>query len=359
MILAGGGIHLSQACDALCRLAEQQGLPVAHTLSGKGAVACTHPLSLGLFGRYDRIANDFLAQSDAILVVGCKLGEIATKRYSLPPPDVPVIHLDIEPGEIGRWRPVDVGLYGDARCGLEDLAAALSGGEKRSEYAEEVRTRHEQWRREAQQRYRSDERPINVARILGELNEHWPPDGIIVADGGFASHWTGLLYDTKQAGRSFVAARGMASIGYGLPGSLGCQLAAPDRPVLGLTGDGGFNMVAGDLETARRAGAGFTLIVINNAASGYVKALQHAVYGEGHYQSSDLSEVDYAAVAKAYGCEGIRVEEPGQLAGAIRQAAEPRDVPLIVDVVVTRDPGQMLPAVDSRTLRVEKGDRPV
>jgi acetolactate synthase-1/2/3 large subunit len=129
--------------------------------------------------------------------------------------------------------------------------------------------------------------------------------------------------------------------------------------VIGLTGDGGFNMAAGDLETARRAGAGFTLVVLNNAASGYVKALQHAVYGSGSYQSSDLLEIDYAAVARAYGCEGLRIESPDDFGPALRDAMRPRTVPLLIDVVITRNPAEMLPGVDSRTLTVKPGDRPV
>jgi acetolactate synthase-1/2/3 large subunit len=118
-------------------------------------------------------------------------------------------------------------------------------------------------------------------------------------------------------------------------------------------------MVAGELETARRAGAAFVLCVVNNAASGYVKALQHSVYGPGAYQSSDLSEIDYAAVARAYGCAGIRVEDPDELPRALAAGLENTDVPTVLDVVVTRDPARMLPGVDSRTLKVEKGDRPV
>ena len=98
---------------------------------------------------------------------------------------------------------------------------------------------------------------------------------------------------------------------------------------------------------------------MNNAASGYVKALQHAVYGEGKYQSSDLAEVDYAAVTRAMGCRGIRVEDPERLADAIREGLADTATPTVVDVVVTRDPAKMLPGVDSRTLTVEKGDRPV
>ena len=101
------------------------GLPVAHTLSGKGAVACAHPLSVGLFGRYSRFANELIEDADCLLVVGCKLGEIATRRYALPRPSVPLVQLDVTAEEIGRWTRVDVGLWGDARLGLEDLREAL------------------------------------------------------------------------------------------------------------------------------------------------------------------------------------------------------------------------------------------
>ena len=116
-------------------------------------------------------------------------------------------------------------------------------------------------------------------------------------------------------------------------------------------------MVLGELETARRAKTPFTLMIVNNAASGYIKALQHAMYGD--YQSSDLIEMNYAEIAKDFGCQGIRVEDPEQIAPAIRAANDERTVPSIIDVVVTRDPAKMLPGVDNRTLKVTKGDRPV
>jgi len=169
-----------------------------------------------------------------------------------------------------------------------------------------------------------------------------------------------LLFDTKQAGRTFVADRGFASIGYGLPGAMGAKLGVGEgRQVVSLTGDGGFNMTLGELETARRLGVSFVLCVFNNAASGYVKALQHSLYGEGNYQSSDLIEMDYAKVANAMGCLGIRVEDPEELAAAFQKGFEHKDGPVVLDIVVTRDPARMLPAVDNRTLKVKKGDRPV
>lgn len=361
IILAGGGVHLSQASAALAELAEGTGIPVAHTLSGKGAIACSHDLSVGLFGRYSQIANDLIATSDCLLVVGCKLGEIATKRYALLNPATPIIHLDIVAEEIGRTADPDIALWGDAREGLRDLWTALESDASRlrmlhADYCAEIAPRKQKWREEAAPRLTSSERPINMARLVNELNHVMPAESILVADGGFAAHWTGLIYETKAAGRHYIADRGLASIGYGLPGGIGASLAAPDQPVVSITGDGGFNMTIGDLETARRCGASPTIVVVNNAASGYVKALQHAMYGQ-RYQSSDLVEMNYAEIARAMGCGGIRVTDPDELGAAIRTGIEEADRPTIVDVVVTRDPAGMLPAVDNRTVKIQKGDR--
>ena len=361
VLLVGGGIHLSQASEALVRLAEGLGMPVAHTLSGKGAIACTHKLSIGLFGRYSQIANDLINSADCLLVVGCKLGEIATKRYTLLNPRVPIIHLDIVAEEIGRTASPEIAMWGDAREGLRDLLAALEDDasrlrKERADYCAEIAPRKARWREKAKARLDSTERPINMARLVNDLNKLMPEDGILVADGGFAAHWTGLIYETKKNGRHYIADRGLASIGYGVPASIGASLANPETPVISITGDGGLNMALGDLETALRSGATPTIIVINNAASGYVKALQHAMYGQ-RYQSSDLSEMNYAEIAKTMGCNGIRVTDPAEIVSAVQAGIEERDVPTIIDVIVTRDPAEMLPAVDSRAVKIKKGDR--
>lgn len=361
IILAGGGVHLSGASQALSSFASAANIPVAHTLTGKGSIACSDALSAGLFGRYDRIANKLIEQADVVFVVGCKLGEIATKRYTVPAPGKTIIHLDIVAEEFGRTLEPDVVMWGDAKLGLEDLHAALadhlpSMHDRFSAYAAEVPRLMEQWRQEVSEKLYSKDKPISVARLLTEINKVMPGDGILVADGGFAAHWAGLLFDTKEAGRRFVPDRGFASIGYGLPGAMGCALAAPGKKVLSLTGDSGFCMVLGDLETAKRLNLDFVIIVINNAASGYVKALQHLVYGADHYNSADLNEVDFASVANVMGCTGIRVEDPEEIESALRKAMNTKG-PVVLDVIVTRDPAKMLPGVDSRAAVIKKGDR--
>ena len=320
------------------------------------------PSAPACLGRYDRIANELIEHSDCLFVIGCKLGEIATKRYTVPPPGKPIIHLDLVAEEFERTTPAAIKLWGDARATLTELTGILSDRAEamrsaRAQYAAEIPQKMAEWRKSVNARLSSDERPINMARLMQEINNTLPEDGLLIADGGFAAHWSGLIFDTKRPGRAFVPDRGFASIGYGLPGSMGAQIAAGDRPVIGVTGDGGFNMVLGELETARRMGLGFSLVIVNNAASGYVKALQHLMYGKGNYQSSDLVELDYAKIAESFGCHGIRVEDPDNIAEALTTAMAEKSRPSIIDVVVTRDPAKMLPAVDNRTVKIKKGDR--
>ena len=362
LALCGGGMQISDACDAMTAFAARYNIPVAHTMSGKGAIPCVHPLNAGLFGRYDRIANTLIEESDCLLVMGCKLGEIATKRYVVPAPGKTLIHVDIVAEEMGRTYRPTLSLWSDARAAIEDLDDAMADGAgaraaARAGYAAEIGQRMAAWRESVRERLESDESPVGMARMLTEINARLPDDGYLIADGGFAGHWGGLLFDSKRAGRQFVPDRGFASIGYGVPGAIGAKLAAPDKVVAALTGDGGFNMMLGELETARRMGLAITMIVVNNAASGYVKALQHLMYGEGAYQSSDLAETNFAKVADAMGCRGFRVESPDQLGTAFDAAFAETSLPCVVDVVVTRDPGKMLPAVDNRAVQAKKGDR--
>lgn len=361
IVLAGGGVHISGAAEALAGFAAALNLPVAHTMTGKGAIACTSPLSAGVFGRYDRIANDFIAASDLVIVLGCKLGEIATKRFTVPPAGKRIIHIDNVAEEFGRTAEPELCLWGDARETIVELHHLLEpqAGEihaRQQGHADAVAAKMAEWRVGVAPRLASDEVPVSMGRLMGELNAIMPEDAILVADGGFAAHWGGLLFDTKRPGRQFVPDRGFASIGYGLPGAIGATLAAGGRKVVSLTGDGGFNMMLGELETARRLNLSFTIVIVNNAASGYVKALQHLMYGPGAYHASDLAETNYARIAEAMGCRGIRVEDPADLAAALATGLS-SEGPTVIDLVVTRDPAKMLPAVDNRAVQVKKGDR--
>ena len=342
-----------QAYDALLALAEGFGIPVAHTMSGKGAIACTHPLSAGLFGRYSRIANDLVAASDALIVVGCKLGEIADPALPADPAGQaadPHRH----PGRGDRPHHP----HRRGACRRRAARAAGPRGGARRQRARRARSAAlvRRGARAHGQMARGRRRPAEVGREAdqcrppdGRVEHAMPEDAILVADGGFAGHWGGLLFDTKRAGRHFIADRGFASIGYGLPGCMGAQLAAPKRRVVGLTGDGGFNMTLGELETARRVGAPFVLCVFNNAASGYVKALQHSCSAPATTSpptwsrwTTRRSPAPWAATASASRIRPARAP-PCARAWRTRQPDRARHRG-------DARSGQMLPGVDNRTL---------
>ena len=353
VLMVGGGVHLSQAYEALARFVDLTGMPVAYTISGKGALSDSHPRVAGLCGRYSRFANDLIQETDLLVVVGSKLGEIATNRWSIVRPGTKIVQIDIDPTELGKVYRLELGLWADARLALEDLCDALAEAARdmaprNDERASDLARRRAAWLAASDGSRRSDERPIHMARVLFELRRVLPPESIIVADGGFAAHWSALLYDVESGGRSYIANRGHAAIGYGLPGAIGAKLAAGTRPVVALCGDNGFGMTALELETARRAGAPVMVVVVNNQALGYIKALQHSLY-DGRYMSSDFFDVDFVAIARGCGCQGILVQDPDRLEGAFRAALEmQQETPVLVDVRTTTDPAKMLPGIDTR-----------
>ena len=354
LVLAGGGIHLSMAYEPLARLVEAAGIPVATTISGKGAIAESHSLAIGVFGRYSRIANDLIRTADLLIVIGCKLGEIATGRWTLIPENVPIVHVDIDPLEIGKIHRPTVGIWSDAGSFLDGLAAELQDSssammDRSAEQAKEVAIAKRRYERDVAGIAAADERPIHLARVLTELQAVATDDMVLVAEGGFATHWSALWFDTRRAGRTYIANRGHAAIGYGIAGALGAKLAAPNSPVVSLCGDGGFGMGIGELETLVRERTPVVLLVVNNMTLGYVKALQNGLY-DGRFQSVDFLDVDYAAIARAFGCRGERIADPARIGPAVAQAMNENAV-TVLDVLVTRDPGRMLPGIDSRAVK--------
>jgi acetolactate synthase-1/2/3 large subunit len=355
VLIVGGGIHFSAGYAALASFAAATGIPVATTISGKGAISERDPLAVGVCGRFSRFANDLIAEADVLLVVGSKLGEIATNRWSVIPREATLIHVDIDPEEIGKIYRTEVGLWGDAGATLAALEAAVAaaGGRDRQTMSDQQATvdaARKAWATATEPLYHSPESPLHMARVLAELREALPADGILVADGGFAAHWSALLFDVLEPGRSYIANRGHAAIGYALPGAIGAKLAAPDRPVVALCGDNGFAMAIAELETAKRVGAPVLALVVDNATLGYVKALQHAMYDD-RFQSVDFLDVDYGEIGRGFGCHGARIEDPERLGDVLREAfaAISEGVPAVVDALITRDPAQMLPGIDRRT----------
>jgi acetolactate synthase-1/2/3 large subunit len=343
LVVAGGGVHLSDAAAELARLQESCGLAVATTTMGKGAVDERHPLSVGVIGYFmgpggmARHQRRLVEAADVILLVGNRTNQNGTDSWHLLPRSARFIHLDIDGGEIGRNYEA-LRLVGDARLTLAALAAALEGGDLRRRRAArpalerriaEGRRRH---RREAAPLLGAPTRPIRPERLMAELAAILRPDDIVVADASYASIWTTNYLPSLAPGMRFLAPRGLAGLGWGLPMALGAKLAAPGRRVFCLVGDGGFAHVWSELETARRHGIAVTLTVLNNQILGYQKHAENVLFG-GHTDAVDFRAVDHAAIARACGLPGRRIENPADYGAALAEAAASGDT-AVIDAII-------------------------
>ncbi|MBI5956232.1 MAG: thiamine pyrophosphate-binding protein, partial [Chloroflexi bacterium] len=350
IIVAGGGVVSSQAWAELTALAEALSIPVGTTITGKGGIAEDHPLSIGVVGGNGGrdYANCLVQEADLILYVGCKTDSVTTVNWTLPAPEAgkTIIHLDVDPGEIGNNYPSAVGLVGDARLALADLLEAVRvkvGGSSAQSQArrDEIEKLSRRWWAEAQEKMTSDSVPIKPLRVIKGLVDALPRDSIIVADAGTPTPFV-AAYFVSRAGRQVIIPRGYGGLGYALPGVVGAKLAHPEAIVVGLMGDGSFGMSAGELETIARLKLPVTIIQFNNACFGWIKVLQE-LYHQGRYFSVDFSaDTDHAAIARGFGLNGLRVEQPGNLGPAIHQALA-SDVATFIDVITESEVTELPP----------------
>ena len=330
LVIAGGGVHISAAHAALQRLQDEAHLPVATTVMGKGAVAETHPLSVGVVGYFmgpgsaTRHQRPLVAEADVVLLVGTRTNQNGTDSWSLYPDGATYIHIDVDGLEAGRNYECER-LVGDARLTLDALADALARrdlGARRAARAgleAAIGRAREAGRSEMAGTAHSGARPIRPERIVHELQQQLTPDAVVVADASYSSIWIGNGLTALAAGQRFVTPRGLAGLGWGFPMALGAKIARPQAEVFCLVGDGGFGHVWSELETAARMGVKVVLILINNGILGYQKHAENMKFGQ-HTSAVHFAPVDHAGIARLCGCEGVRVEDPGELAGAIARA---------------------------------------
>jgi acetolactate synthase-1/2/3 large subunit len=346
LILAGGGVHLSGATAALARLQEEAGLPVGTTNMGKGAVDEGHELSIGMVGNYmgergvARHLKAMVSDADVLLLVGTRTNENGTDSWKVVGPDTQVIHLDADGIEVGRNYEA-LRLVGDARLGLEDLAEELVGRDlavRRAARAgvvaaiAEAREAHVEQARDVTE---SDGRPLRPERIMVELDRVLTEDTIVVGDASYATIWIGNYLRARRAGQRFLTPRGLAGLGWGLPLALGAKAAAPNAPVVCVAGDGGFGHVWAELETAVRENLPLTIIILNNEVLAFQKHAEIFKY-RAHTTAVNFAPVDHAAIARACGADGVRVETAEELAAALADTATRTTVTLI-DVVSDGD----------------------
>ena len=335
VIVAGGGVTSSQAEQEVVELAEMLSIPVATSLNAKGAITDNHPLSVGVVGSYSRwCANRVVAEADLVIFIGSHTGSQVTNEWRIPAEGTPVIQIDIDPSELGRSYPNEVSLHGDAKATLRKLIEALEPIGGRKDWVSRAQELVKDWREEVAPRSNSDAVPIIPERLCNELTKFLPEDSILVSDTGHAGIWTGSMVDLNHPGQGYIRCAG--SLGWGLPGAIGVKCAAPDRPVVCFTGDGGLWYHIGELETAVRYNIPVITVVNNNR--GLMQNKRGDDRGYANVDGADSSElwqfndVDLAKVAESMGALGIRVDRPGDIQSALGQAlASGR--PAVIDVV--------------------------
>ena len=360
IVIAGGGIHLSRAELVLSELQQVAHLPVATTTMGKGAVAETHPLSVGVVGYFMgphgmcRHLRDLVAQADVVLLIGSRTNQNGTDSWQLLPADAAFIHLDADGQEVGRNYEA-LRLVGDARSTLTALLGAMRGLDltKRNRARAGVEAAIAEGRRKHREEISavidSDASPIRPERLMAELARRLNASDIVVADASYASIWVSNYLHAERPGQRFLTPRGIAGLGWGLPMALGAKVAAPSSRVFCLAGDGGFAHCWAEMETAVRMNLPVVTMILNNGILGYQKHAELSRYGV-HTDAVAFAAVDHAAIARACGCFGIRVDDPGKLGAALDEAIG-CGRPAVIDV--TTDPNAY-PPITSFTGAIER-----
>lgn len=343
IIIAGGGVHVSGAHEALASLQETASLPVATTSMGKGAASERHPLTLGPVGYFmgtrskTKFLRPMITEADVVVLVGNRTNQNGTDSWSLYPRNARFIQIDVDPEEIGRNYEADIRIVADARLGLSNLEQALQKRDlaKRHAAREDLKNKIAEGRRlhleELERVVDWDKSPIRPERMMKELDQILQPEDVVVADASYSSVWVANFLTASKPGQRFVTPRGIAGLGWGLPYALGVKTALPESRVFGLVGDGGFAHVWSELETARRMGLNVTLIVLNNQILGYQKHAEKVIWGD-HSDVVNFQPVDHAAIARACGVNGIRIERPEDFGPALKAAATDENT-TVLDVV--------------------------
>lgn len=309
VIYAGGGVRISGASPELLKLAETISAPVTHTLMGLGCFPGDHPLFLGMLGLHGtRYANLAVTECDCLIAVGARFDDRVVSKISGFAPVAKVIHIDIDPAEIGKNVRTHLPIVGDVKTVLRALLPLLN---KKDNFRWMERV--EQLKRENLLRYeQGHDSVLKPQFVIEKLNEHKPYDAIVVTDVGQHQMWAAQYMRFKEP-RSFLSPGGLGAMGFCLPAAIGAGLGAPGRMVILVAGDGGFQMTMQELGTAAEQELPLKIFIINNRKLGMVRQLQE-FYHDKRYIAVDFRfDLDFAALAKLYGMDGYTVETPGQL----------------------------------------------
>jgi acetolactate synthase I/II/III large subunit len=351
LLYVGGGVVLARAAGELRAFVDHLGIPVAHSLMGKGALADDHPLLLGMSGYWGtKLTNQTCLTADWVLGLGTRFKEADCsswyRDYTFNMPPTKLIHIDIEPAEIGRNFPTEIGVVADLKQALVVLLRVAQelypAGRKPGAITEAIATFRREFADGNRAMATSDAFPMMPERILAEVRAALPRDAIMTLDVGWNKNGVGQQFPIYTPG-SVLIPGGYATMGFGPPAAIGAKLACPDRVVLSLVGDGGFGQNPAALATAVEEKLAIIWLIMNNNAYGTIGGLQKAAYGVNYGtlfpepESPLLATPDYAAIARAYGALGERIQSAAELAPALKRALA-SNRPYVLDVLMKNNP---------------------
>jgi acetolactate synthase-1/2/3 large subunit len=333
IIMAGGGVILSGAFSELQALAELVQIPVVTTFKGKGAFPENHPLAMGPIGMHGHAeANKIILEADCILAVGARFSDRSVGKFDEFGKGMSIIHMDIDPAEIGKNKSVDVALVGDVKSSLRTLVKMFSKKIiKRDSDSPWLKRRKEliQYYAETLKDY---PREITAKKSLKKLRELLPANAIVTTEVGQCQMWASLHFDVIAPG-TFFSSTGLGTMGFGFPASIGAKAARPDVPVVDIAGDGSFNMTENSLAVSVLDKLPVIVFLMNNYMLGMVAQWQRTFYNRRYSGVHQNRCPDYVKIADAYGAQGIRAESMHDLEGAIKAALK-SDVATVIDVPI-------------------------
>ncbi|MFQ5762067.1 MAG: biosynthetic-type acetolactate synthase large subunit [Candidatus Bathyarchaeia archaeon] len=339
--LAGGGAITSNSTPELMALAERLKMPVTTTFLGKGAIPEDHPMALGKIGLYGNGgANHALCEADVILTVGVRFSDRTIVTFDKFAPNAKVIHIDIDPAEIGKNVDIDVPIVADATLALRGLMKTLAKYERQEPPASSWLARVKELKQEFDNADKGME-GITSPGILKLLRKLLPRETIATADVGLHQMWTAIAFDCYSP-RSFISSGGLGPMGFSFPASVGAKVAYPNKPVVCLTGDGGFLMTQAEMATSIEEGLPVIVVIFNNRTLGMVAQLQRLFWGKRYYAVDLGKSPDFVKLAQAYGAEGRSIQSYDEFEKAVKEGLK-SEVSTVIDVPIS--PDENLPIV--------------
>jgi acetolactate synthase-1/2/3 large subunit len=330
LIYAGGGVISSNASAELIQLVTSCGIPVTTTLMGIGCIPCNHPLNLGMLGMHGtEYANFAVTESDLLLAIGVRFDDRVTGKIDTFAPHAKIVHIDIDPAEIGKNKQVDVPIVGDVKAVLQDMLASLKKSTMYEPWLKKIR----HWRQHHPLRIKDDGRlhPQQIVRALSDLVKG---EAVIVSEVGQNQMWTAQYFCFHHP-RSWITSGGLGTMGYGFPAAMGAHFARPDVPVFDIAGDGSIQMNIQEMSTVAANKIPVKVAILNNMYLGMVRQWQELFF-DRRYSYTELPSVDFVKIANAYGIDGMRVESPDEVLPALKASLD-CDGPFVMDFRIERE----------------------